>query len=130
MKLLKKLDSHLLTALIVFIIGVVGFAITSFLLNTKYLDIPLGFVLFSGIVAIIYVISHLLLVIDKRRGTSIFSLVAITLRLFVMVTVLLLFFLLYYRWNIKLFNIFVLIGMYSVGVIVFLLINALNKGKE
>ncbi len=130
MKLLRKLDSHLLTALIVFMTGVVGFAVTSFLLNTKYLDIPLGFILFSGIVALIYVLSHLLLAIDRRRGTATFSIIAITLRLVVMAVVLLMFFLLYYRWNVKLFNIFVLIGMYSVGVITFLLINLFNEGKE
>ena len=103
MKLFRKLDSHLLTALLVGIISLVGFLSTSFLLTGKYLDIPLGFLLSGGIIAIRFV---------------------------VMLTALLLAFLLYYKWNIRYFNVFVLIGMYMVAVVTFLLINILNKGKE
>ena len=130
MKLFRKLDSHLLTALLVGIISLVGFLSTSFLLTGKYLDIPLGFLLSGEIIAIIYISSHVLLNIDKKRGTATFAIVAIAIRFVVMLTALLLAFLLYYKWNIRYFNVFVLIGMYMVAVVTFLLINLLNKGKE
>ena len=130
MKFLRKLDSHLLTFLIVLAIGIVGFASTSFLLNSKYIDIPLGFALSGALISLTYVMSHFFLVIDKRKGTSTFAIVAITLRLVIVLTSLLLLFLMYYRWQIKLFNVFVYVGVYTAAVIAFLLINALNKGKE
>jgi len=130
MKFLKKLDSQLLTSLIVGIASIIGFASTSFLLNSTDKDISLGFLLSGGVIASIYALSHYLLVLDKRRGTATFSIVAITLRLVLVMVALVLMFLLYYKWNIKLFNVFVFIGVYTFAVMVFGLINILNKGKE
>ena len=130
MKFLKKLDSLLLTSLIVVVVTLIGFVSTSFLLASKYIDIPLGFLLSGGVIASIYALSHYLVSVDKRRGSATFSIIAITLRLVIVMIVLVFMFLLYYKWNIKLFNVFVFIGTYTFAVIVFGLINVFNKGKE
>ena len=126
MKLLKKLDNELLTALLVFITAILGFAVTSFLIST-HVDIPLGFVLSGGIIAFIYVLSSILKSIDERRGSSVFSIIAIILRSVLTLTSLLLLALMYYKWDIKLFNIFVFVGMYSFGIIIYMIIYIVSK---
>lgn len=130
MKFLKRLDSQLLTALIVMVASIIGFAATSFLLNSVNKDIPFGFLLSGGVIASIYFLSHYLLAIDKRRGSTTFSIIAISLRLVLVMIALIFLFLLNYKWDINLFNVFVFIGIYTFAVIVFGLINIFNKGKE
>ena len=120
MKLFQKLDNELLTAVLVFTISLIGFAVTSFLIST-HIDIPLGFVLSGGIIALIYVLSSLFRKIDERRGTVVFSLISITLRLVLTIAAILLLVLMYYKWNIKLFNVFVFVGVYSLGIIIYMI---------
>ena len=120
MKLFQKLDNELLTAVLVFVISLIGFAVTSFLIST-HIDIPLGFVLSGGIIALIYVLSSLFRKIDERRGTVVFSLISITLRLVLTIAAILLLVLMYYKWNIKLFNVFVFVGVYSLGIIIYMI---------
>ena len=129
MKLLRKLDNELLTAILVLLISLVGFAITSFLIPTQ-LDIPLGFVLSGGIIAIIYLLSFLFKRIDEKRGSTIFSMISIGLRLILTLTALLLLVLMYYRWNIKLFNVFVFVGVYTGGIIIYMITYIVNKKGE
>lgn len=129
MKLLKKLDNEILTAIIVFLCAVIGFATTSFLIPT-YIDIPLGFVLSGGIIAFIYVLSSLFKKIDERRGSTTFSIISISLRMVLTITSLLLLALMYYRWNIKLFNVFVFVGVYTLGIIVYMITYITNKNRK
>ena len=120
MKLFQKLDNELLTAVLVFTISLIGFAVTSFLIST-HIDSPLGFILSGGIIALIYVLSSLFRKIDERRGTVVFSLISITLRLVLTIAAILLLVLMYYKWNIKLFNVFVFVGVYSLGIIIYMI---------
>ena len=129
MKLLKKLDNELLTAVVVFITSVLGFAITSFLIPT-HIDIPLGFILSGGIIALIYALSSLLRKIDERKGTYIFSIITVSLRLVVTLTALLLLILMYYKWNIKLFNVFVFVGIYTFGIIAYMITFIISKNRK
>ena len=129
MKLLKKLDNEILTAIIVFLCAVIGFTATSFLIPT-YIDIPLGFVLSGGIIAFIYVLSSLFKKIDERRGSTTFSIISISLRMVLTITSLLLLALMYYRWNIKLFNVFVFVGVYTLGIIVYMITYITNKNRK
>ena len=110
--------------------SIIGFAATSSLLNSVNKDIPFGFLLSGGVIASIYFLSHYLLAIDKRRGSTTFSIIAISLRLVLVMIALIILFLLNYKWDINLFNVFVFIGVYTFAVIVFGLINIFNKGKE
>ena len=130
MNKIRKLDNILLTAIIVFGVGLIGFAITSFLLSSPNKDIPFGFLLSGGIISIIHLISYLLTSIDKKRETSSLTILSIGLRLFLMLGILLILFLMYYRWNIKLFNVFVFVGMYTLATLVFVLLNIFSKRKE
>ena len=128
MKLLQKLDNEMLTAIVVFITSLIGFAATSFLIST-HIDIPLGFILSGGIIAFIYLLSSLFRKIDERRGSYVFSLLTIILKLVLTVVSILMLVLMYYKWNIRYFNVFVFIGVYSFGVIVYMITFIVNKKK-
>ena len=129
MKLLQKLDNELLTAIIVFLASLLGFAVTSFLIPT-HIDIPLGFLLSGGIIALIYTLSSLFRKIDERRGSVVFSLISVSLRLVLTITALLLLVLMYYRWNIKYFNVFVFVGVYSLGIIIYMVTYILSRKRK
>ena len=131
MKLIKKLDNNLFTALVVLLISLVCFGATSFLLTGSYIDIPLGFLLSGGIITVLYIASYLLVRLDIKRGSSVFSIISIIMRLVVLLVSLTLVMLMYYRWNIKLFNVFVFVGVYTLGIIIFMLATMFRKnGKE
>ena len=130
MKFLSKLDNQLLTAVIVLIVSLLGFAATGFLIPSSYQHIPFGFLLSGGIISVIYVISSILERVDVKRGSTTFSIIAIIMRLVVLLTSLALVGLMYYKWNIKLFNIFVFVGMYTAGVGVHMLVTVFRKPRK
>lgn len=130
MKFLRKLDNNLLTAIIVGIATLIAFAVTSFLISTSLQDIPFGILLSGGILATTYVISSFLIKLDEGKDTWIGNLASIVLKFVVSVTSLLIFGLMYYRWNIKLFNIFTFVGVYTLGTIVFILLFVIKKDRK
>ena len=119
MNFIKKLDRNLITAMVTSVIALVGFACSSFLISTDLKDIPLGFLLSGGVIALVYVLSYLLVRIDIKRGSTVFSIISLGVRLVVILTTLLLLAFMYYRWDIKLFNIFVFVGVYTASIITF-----------
>ena len=94
-------------------------------------DIPFGFLLAGGFIAVVHVISYLFSVIDRKRATATFTIIAMALRLVLLLLALIFIALLNYEWNIKLFNMFVFVGMYTLGIIVLALTFIFDKdGKE
>ena len=130
MKFLRKLDNNLLTAIIVGVATLIAFAVTSFLISTSLQDIPFGILLSGGILATTYVISSFLVKLDEGKDTWIGNLASIVLKFVASVTSLLIFGLMYYRWNIKLFNIFTFVGVYTLGTIVFILLFVIKKDRK
>ena len=131
MSFLKKLDHNLWTALIVTLVAILGFLSSCFLISSNYQDIPFGFLLSGGIIALIYVGCYFFNLIDKRKGTTIFTIISMSFRLVVLLVSLILIFFMYYRWNIKLFNVFVFIGVYSLSIILLCISFVFRKiGKE
>ena len=131
MNFIKKLDRSLLTAIITLLISIIGFVCSSYLISTDLKDIPLGFLLSGGVISLVYVLSYLFVRIDIKRGSSVFSILSLAVRLVLILTTLLLLAFMYYRWDIKLFNIFVFVGIYTASIITFCLSFILLKdGKE
>ena len=130
MNFIKKLDNNLFTALIVGIFALIGCAATSFLF-TSMIDVPLGFLFSGAVISSLYVISYFFGKIDEKKELAAWSIASISLRLFVIIGVMIILALMNFRWNIKLFNIFVFIGIYTVGAINFVVSYLIkNKGKE
>lgn len=131
MSFLKKLDRNLLTGIITLLISIIGFACSSFLLTTDLKHFPLGFLYSGGVIALVYVISYFLVRIDIKQGTTIFSIISLGMRLVIILTSMLMMVMMYYKWDIKLFNVFVFVGVYTLSIITFCLTYILIKdGKE
>ena len=130
MKSLKKLDRNLLTAIIVVGISLVGFVSSCFLISSELQDIPFGFLFAGGVIAAVHVISFAFNKIDERRASATFTIIAMALRLVIMLAMLIIIALMNYRWNIKLFNIFVFVGVYLVGIVVLCLTFIFDKSAK
>ena len=130
MKFIRNLETNLLVAVITFVVAVIGFAASSFLLTTSYLDIPLGFLLSGGVIGSLYIITHFFTKIDNRDSRATWSIIAITIRLVVIVGMMILIALMYYRWNMKYFNIFVFVAMYTISAAVFVFAHLSRNRKE
>ena len=126
----RKLEINLLASIIVLLAGLVGFGVTSFLLSTPNIHIPLGFLFSGAVVSLLYLLTHIFVRIDEKRQSTVFSLISIIMRLAVLVGVMIILGFMNYRWNMELFNIFVFIGVYTIGIIVFVVLNLLNKERK
>lgn len=127
MKLFKKLDHNLLTAIIMTGVGVLGFLASCFLISTDLQDIPFGFLLAGGVIAGVHMLSFGLNMIDRRRATATFTIMAMFLRLVILFVALIFIALMNYKWNMRLFNMFVFVGMYTLGIIVLALTFIFDK---
>lgn len=131
MNFLKKLDHNLLTAIILASVGILGFLASCFLISTDLQDIPFGFLLAGGFIALVHIISYLFTLLDRKRATATFTIIAMALRLILLLFALIIIALMNYEWGIKLFNMFVFVGMYTLGIIVLALTFIFDKdGKE
>lgn len=127
MSKLLKLEVNLLTSIIVFVVSLIGFAATSFLLTSENIHVPLGFLYSGGVISLIYLLTHFFVRLDEKRETSIFSIISISIRLVFVIVAALMAALMFYRWEIKLFNIFVLVGVYTFGVLTFIILHIIKR---
>ena len=127
MSKLLKLEVNLLTSIIVFVVSLIGFAATSFLLTGENIHIPLGFLYSGGVISLIYLLTHFFVKIDEKRESSIFSIISISVRLVFVIVAALMAALMFYRWELKLFNIFVLVGVYTFGVLTFIILHIIKR---
>ena len=130
MSFIKKLDRNLLTAIIVFVASLICFAATSFLITSEYKDIPLGFIFSGGVIAILYCLSYFLYRIDEAKHTNSWSIASNGIRLIIIIATMILLGLMSYRWDIKLFNIFVFVGTYTFGAVTFVILHLKANRKE
>ena len=126
----RKLEINLFTSIIVLLVGLLGFGATSFLLNSAYIHVPLGFLFSGAVISVLYLVTHLFVRIDEKRDSSVFTVISISFRFAVLIGVMIILGFMNYRWNMELFNIFVFIGMYTLGFIVFVVLNLLNKERK
>ena len=129
MNLIGKLGVSLFTAIITFIVSLVAFACSSFLIGTTLQDVPYGFLFAGGVTSCCYLLNHLFTKLDSSRGSATYSLISIIVRFVIQVVVMILIGLMSYQWNIKIFSIFVFVAVYTLGVIVFALAHIYVKKK-
>ena len=127
MKFFKKLEINLLTSIIVLTISIISFAISSFLLTSVNKDIPLGFIFSGGVISLLYLVAHFLFELDKKEGKALFSILSLIIRLVVIVTSMVMIGLMSYAWDLKIFNLFVFVGVYTFGAITFVLAHVVSR---
>ncbi len=130
MKFLRKLDHNLITSLAVYFVSILGFGVSSFLLSTEYIDIPLGFLFSGGVIGTLYILTYLFVKLDERQGKNLFGIISIGFRFLIVIGVMIIIAFMNYRWNNKLFNLFVFVGIYSLGTLIYVLLHLLNKERK
>ena len=116
MNFFKKLNPSLKVGILTFLISLVGFLATLFLLFNGYKDIPLG-IIFSG--TFIGLLNVLVGLMEKRDGDnerSVMSVVFIGIKFFLTMGMMIVIALMYYRWGLPYFNIFTYIGVYTISI--------------
>ena len=127
MKLFRSLNNSLKTGILTMLVALVGFLGTLFLLFNDYKDIPLGIALGGVVIGGLNILTGLLEKKDEAKSSNIRTLVMIGLRLVVMVAVMIVIALMYYRWDLPLFNIFAFVGVYTVSIIILVVIFLLER---
>lgn len=128
LKRLKNLNQHYQTAIISISLGILLIAITSFLFFIGWMEIPLGFLIGLLIGALSYIA---LGIVDHQgnKKVTLYTILIISIRLVVLATFLFLVGYLYYFQNIRIFNIFSVVGGYLFTTITSIIVNLINKGK-
>lgn len=129
MKFLSRLERNLRVSLLVCLLTIVAVISTIFCFFNGYKEIPLGFALGGGVVSLLYVVGHFLYQLDVKNGEVKYSILMIGFRNIIMISTIIVFALMYYRWDIKLFNIFAYIGIYTAGIIIFVIDHLVYKNK-
>lgn len=127
MKKLRKLEKNLLTSIVTCIVSLLGFAASSFLLLGEYRDIPLGFLFGGLVIGGLYLLTFFLSKKDEENVSSNRTVIVIFLRLLLIIALMIVVAFMNYRWNAKYFNLFVFIGIYTVGVLTYILSNLFLK---
>ena len=113
-------------ALITFVISLIGFLATVFLIPTR-IDIPLGLILGGVILPLLNVFQGLAEKHDNEQAGTTFSLIVIVLKFVVVVTLLIIAAFMYYKWDLPYFNIFCLVGVYTVSLLATILVYLTDK---
>lgn len=129
MKFLFKIERNLRVALLVSLITILAIAASSYCFVTGFYEVPLGFALGGAIVSALYLLGHFLYLVDVKNGDVKYSIIMIGIRNIILITSIIIFALMYYRWNIKYFNIFAYIGIYTVGALIFIIDHLVIKNK-
>lgn len=129
MKFLSQIERNLRVALLVGILTVVAIIASSYCFVTKFYEIPLGFALGGAVVSTLYLIGHFLYQIDVKNGEVKYSILMIGIRNFILIGSIIVLALMYYRWDIKYFNLFAYIGIYTGGIIIFVIDHLVYKNK-
>lgn len=123
MKLFKDLNPSLKIAVLTYIIAIVGFLITLFLIFNGHQDIPLGILFAGGVVGTVNLFAGLAERFTKDKEGAIISIVLVGIRTFLVLGVMIFVALMYYRWNMPYFNIFAYVAVYTISIILTIIVN-------
>ena len=120
MKLFSQFERNLRVAILVLFVAIIATVSSIFCFFNGYVHIPLGFLLAGVVNSLLYLFSHFMVNLDIKNGTVKYSIISVMVRNIVLLGLMLIIAFMYYRWDIKLFNIFVYVGIYTVGILLFL----------
>ena len=123
MKLFTSLNASLKIAILTYIFAIFGFLVTLFLLFNGHQDIPLGVIFAGGVIGTVNLFAGLAEHYYQNKEGAIISIILIGIRTFVILGVMILIALMYYRWNMPLFNIFAYVAIYTISIILTVIVN-------
>ena len=127
MRFFQEANNSIKTAIITYAFTLVGFISTIFLFFIEMMDIPLGILLGGGVFGSLALVSGLVEKKDEERTTPIYSIILIALRFLLLVALTIIIALMYYRWNLKIFNVFAFVGSYLASTIAMIVVYLIFK---
>ena len=127
MKLFKSLNNFIKTAIVTYIVTLLALFATTFLFLQGMMDIPLGILLGGFACGSINLASGLLEKKDDEERNAKYSIIFIIIRFVLFLGLTVLIALMYYLWDLKIFNLFAFIGAYSVSIIILIIIHLIYK---
>ena len=129
MKAIFQIERNLRVALFVALLTLVAIISSIYCFFINFMEVPLGFALGGVVVSSLYLLGHFLYQIDVKNGEVKYSILMVGIRNIILISSIIIFALMYYRWGIKLFNIFAYIGIYTGGVIIYVVDHLVVKNK-
>ena len=129
MKFLSEIERNLRVAFFVAMLTVVALLSSIYCYFIDLMEVPLGFALGGIIVSSLYLLGHFMYQIDAKNGSIKYSIMMVGIRNIILISSVIVLAFLYYRWGVKLFNIFAYIGIYTGGVIIFVVDHLVFKNK-
>lgn len=123
----KNLGKNMKVALLVYLISLLGFLASIFAFFFGRMDVPLGILLGGVVIGSLHLLSDKAENKDANLGGIKYTLIMLIVRLSLIVAVSVIIALMYFRWDLKIFNIIAFIGVYTVSVIFTVTINLIDK---
>ena len=127
MRFFLSKNNSIKTAIITYLITLIGVTSTIFLFFKEMMDIPLGILLGGGVFGSLALISGLIEKKDEERDSPIYSIIMIALRFLLLVALTIIIALMYYKWNLKIFNVFAFVGAYLASIIAMIVVYLIFK---
>ena len=112
----SNLNASIKIAILTYLMSIVGFVIFLFMFFTNMMDVPLGVLFAGGVIGTIDLITGLIEATTKNKDGAIISVGFIGVRMFLILGVMVLIALMYYRWNMPYFNLISYVAVYTLSI--------------
>ena len=130
MRFFNKLSIPFRTSIIVSLLMVVGFCASCWLISTSFAGIPYGFLIAGGVNAILYALSGFFLIIDEKRQSTTFSIIAVIVRNVVLIGSMIAMAFIDKTFGFPFYNLYVFVGVYTAGIAAYIIFNLIESKKE
>lgn len=127
MRYFKEATNSIKTAFITYAFTLVCLLATAFLFFIGRMDIPLGILLGGVFCGTLSLVAGLLERKDEIEASAKYSIIMIAIRFVLLIAFTIIIALMYYRWDIKVFNVFSFIGTYLVSTIILIVTYLIYK---
>ena len=112
----SKLNASIKIAILTYLVSILGFVIFLFMFFTNMMDVPLGILFAGGVIGSINLVTGLIEEATKNKDGAIASVAFIGVRMILILGVMVLIALMYYRWNMPYFNLISYVVVYSLSI--------------
>ena len=125
----SKLSGSVKIALLMYALAVLSFALLIPFFFFQMMDIPLGAFLGGTISGTMYLLSSLAEASDAKKGNATLTIMMQGMRFIVVAGVMVVISLMYFKWDMKIFNPFAYIALYTVSVVVNVIVMLRERNK-
>jgi len=123
MKFFLKLNSSFKIAILTYLVSLVGFLALLFLFFIGHMDIPLGAILAGAIIGSTNLIVGFIEKSNANKDTGVLAVIFVGVRTFIILGIMVVLALMYYRWGMPYFNIISFVAVYTVNIIITVIVH-------